>query len=206
MSGIISSVNKGYTNVANVSTPKAQKKSEQVQDATITKEQSEDKFVKSEQTVSVTYSKPILKTVTKAIEDVTSVDSLLKDQEKRKLELLEMIRDCVTDQANRNYSFFKTDDEIVNLEDLIAETSPTSPLEEHDVWGIQAVADRIMAMAESFVGTDSSVFATIKQAVLDGFADAEKKWGGELPQICQDTMKEINNRFDAWEKELFGEE
>ncbi|MBR3840595.1 MAG: hypothetical protein IKM20_05620 [Erysipelotrichales bacterium] len=203
MSGFISSVKKGYTNIPTV-TAKPTKKPE-TEKANVAEKPVEDKFVKSEQKVNVTYSKPVRKPAV-APQEVTNVDTLLEEQEARKLQLLEMIRDCVTDQANSQYSFYKTNDEIVNLEDLIAETSETSPLEEHDVWGIQAVADRIMAMAESFVGSDSGMFATIKQAVLDGFADAEKKWGGELPQICQDTMAEINNRFDAWEKELFGEE
>ena len=203
MSGLISAVKNGYTNVSNVAVKPTKK--HETGNTNVEAKVVEDKFVKSEQKVNVTYSKPILK-ANNASKEVANVDTLLEEQEARKLQLLEMIRDCVTDQANSQYSFYKTNDEIVNLEDLIAETSEACPLEEHDVWGIQAVADRIMAMAESFVGSDSGMFATIKQAVLDGFADAEKKWGGELPQICQDTMAEINNRFDAWEKELFGEE
>lgn len=206
MSGFISSVKKGYTGVPTV-TPKAVRKSENASDEKIAKEQVEDKFVRSEKSVSVTYGKPIHKPNVSAdkAESTTSVDTLLEEQENRKLQLLEMVRDVVTDQANSKYSFYRTNDEILDLNDLIAVDSASSPLEEDDVWGIQAVADRIMSMAESFVGQDSGMFETIKQAVLDGFADAEKKWGGELPQICQDTMKEINSRFDKWEKELFGE-
>lgn len=207
MSNIISSINNRYSNTT--VKPSSKVHQDIKVSETETPISSEDKFVKSEPNISVTYNKNMFKgnVGEKASEntDVTSVDSLLQQQEDRKLKLLEMIRDTITKQAGKFNGLGNLNINI-NISIEISPVEGTTGLENDDEWGIDAVADRIMSMAESFVGEDSSMFATIKQAVLDGFADAEKKWGGELPQICQDTMKEIENRFDKWEKELFGTE
>ena len=169
------------------------------------KETNEDVFVPRGANVAVTYNKNVAAKVAtnEGIDDnmeAKSVESLIQEQEERKLSLLDMVRSAIEKQAKHATK----GDTVINLNlSIMLGSTQTTSLAEDDVWGVQAVADRIMAMAESFVGGNSALFGTIKQAVLDGYADAEKKWGGELPQICQDTLKELNARFDSWEKELF---
>ena len=65
-------------------------------------------------------------------------------------------------------------------------------ISEDGEWGVNAVATRIMDMAVAL--------SILRDAVEKGFAAAEKQWGGKLPSITGDTHKEINNRFDYWEK------
>ncbi|MEA5083808.1 MAG: hypothetical protein VB018_06590 [Lachnospiraceae bacterium] len=67
-------------------------------------------------------------------------------------------------------------------------------------WGVNAVATRIMDMAVGLCGGDVSKISVLRSAVEKGFSNASKSWGGELPSICNDTYKEISNRFDYWEE------
>lgn len=66
-------------------------------------------------------------------------------------------------------------------------------------WGIKAVATRIMDMAVGLCGGDTSKISILRNAVEKGFSQAKEAWGGELPSICNNTYKEISNRFDYWE-------
>nr|MCR4956424.1 hypothetical protein [Lachnospiraceae bacterium] len=38
-------------------------------------------------------------------------------------------------------------------------------------------------------------------AFKDGFKQATKSWGKDLPDICQDTYKAVEKKFDQWVNE-----
>lgn len=67
-------------------------------------------------------------------------------------------------------------------------------------WGIDAVATRIMDMAVSLSGGDSSKLETLRSAVEKGFKQAGVAFGKELPDISQNTYKEVMKRFDYWKE------
>lgn len=67
-------------------------------------------------------------------------------------------------------------------------------------WGVNAVATRIMDMAVSLSGGDSSKVSELRAAVEKGFKQAGFQWGQKLPSVCQDTYSEIEKRFDYWEE------
>lgn len=73
-------------------------------------------------------------------------------------------------------------------------------ISEDGEWGVKAVATRIMDMAVALSGGNTEKLSVLRDAVEKGFAAAEKQWGGKLPSITQQTHKEIDNRFDYWEK------
>ncbi|MEF9942245.1 MAG: hypothetical protein RR920_09895 [Lachnospiraceae bacterium] len=76
----------------------------------------------------------------------------------------------------------------------------TSSEFENGKWGIDAVATKIMDMAVSLSGGDTSKIATLKDAVDRGFASVLGDLKGNTPSITQKTHDEINNRFEYWEK------
>lgn len=184
-------------------TSKVSAKTEEVKDKKSTSEKvgsSQDTFVKSKQESSpVTYSKK----VGRSEADEKKIEALIAEQEQRQARFKEWICSMITKQGEKsNCTIMGLNLTVTKEQSLEAQKS----LEEDGEWGVNAVATRIMDMAKAFVGNDSSKFSMIKNAVLDGYAAAEEAWGGELPGICKDTLSEINSRFDAWEKELFGEE
>lgn len=70
-------------------------------------------------------------------------------------------------------------------------------------YSIDAVATRIMDMAEALAGGDQTKLAMLREAVTAGFSDAAKKLGlkdEEMPDITKETYAEVMNRFDAWEQ------
>ncbi len=77
-------------------------------------------------------------------------------------------------------------------------------LEKGGAYSVEAVADRIMKMAEALAGGDSSKISLLRGAVEKGFKQAgiefESKTESGLPQICKDTYDEVMKRFDTWEK------
>ena len=73
-------------------------------------------------------------------------------------------------------------------------------ISEDGEWGVKAVATRIMDMAVALSGGNTEKLSVLRDAVEKGFAAAEKQWGGKLPSITQQTHKEIDNRFNYWEK------
>lgn len=73
-------------------------------------------------------------------------------------------------------------------------------ISEDGEWGVNAVATRIVDMAVSLSGGDSSKISELRTAVEKGFKQAGVQWGQKLPSITDDTHKEINKRFDYWEE------
>ena len=71
-------------------------------------------------------------------------------------------------------------------------------ISENGMWGVNAVAGRLMSMAIALSDGDSSKAAILREAVKKGF---EAVGAVEtLPQVCQDTYAEVMCRFDYWEE------
>lgn len=71
-------------------------------------------------------------------------------------------------------------------------------ISEDGMWGVNAVATRLMDMAISLSGGDAEKAELLRAAVQKGFDQVGGLWGGELPQVSQDTYTETMNRFDYW--------
>lgn len=90
-----------------------------------------------------------------------------------------------------------TDEELAKA--LGIGTTPETAAEaisENGMWGVDAVATRLMDMAMALSNGDPSKAEELRQAVKDGFkavGDMES-----LPQVCQDTYAETMKRFDYW--------
>lgn len=98
----------------------------------------------------------------------------------------------------------KTQVSLPDISDLLGATQ-TAPAveaaaESEDFYGVNAVATRIMDMAISLSGGDTSKIETLKNAVIKGFEEAGAAFGAKLPDVCDKTYDEIMKRFDYWEK------
>ena len=83
-------------------------------------------------------------------------------------------------------------------------TDPTeaqAAISEGGAYSVDAVATRIMDLATALAGDDEAMLAKMRSAVEKGFGMAKQTFSqitgeNKLPQICQDTYKEVMNRFD----------
>jgi hypothetical protein len=65
--------------------------------------------------------------------------------------------------------------------------------------GVKAVSDRIAGVAIAFTGGDPDKLPELKAAIEKGFGQAAKVFGGELPDICNQTYDEVMRKLDEWE-------
>ncbi len=67
--------------------------------------------------------------------------------------------------------------------------------------GAEKTAERIVQFAKSISGGDTGKLDTLRAAIEKGFKEAEKAFGGQLPDISKKTMELVNGKLDAWENE-----
>ncbi len=128
------------------------------------------------------------------------VEQLKLAEEQRQEAFNKFIQGMVTDQLEAsNFSF-------MGLDLFVTEEDSAKALEaisDGGEYSVDAVATRIMDMAEALSGGDESKLALLRQAVKDGFADAMGQLGleeDEMPEITSKTYDEVMTRFDKWEE------
>lgn len=69
-------------------------------------------------------------------------------------------------------------------------------------WGIEQTSERLFSFAKALTGGDPSKADEMIEAVKKGFKEAEKAWGGELPQISKDTLDRTISKMEEWRDSL----
>ncbi|MGV8980470.1 hypothetical protein [Clostridium sp.] len=181
----------------------------------ITQDLGVDTFIKSteEHTVTLTYTSEKKKLSTK------EVIALKEGQENLKIDFIKkFISDTINNQNNLlgqstesgiNEMSKETTDLLTKIFGSVENAYPkmaTTPegakqaIEEGGAYSVTAVADRIMAMAQSIAGDNPDKIQQMRVAVEKGFSQAGLDFndatGSDLPQICKDTCSEVMKRFD----------
>ncbi len=63
-------------------------------------------------------------------------------------------------------------------------------------WGVEQTSNRIVDFATAQIGNDPSRLDKIKEAVMQGFNEAKKAFGGQLPDISQKTIDAVMSKLD----------
>ena len=67
---------------------------------------------------------------------------------------------------------------------------------EDGYWGVNQTSDRIIDFAKALTGGDPSKIEDMRDAFKKGYEQAEKTWGGKLPEISQKTYDAVMAGFD----------
>jgi len=89
----------------------------------------------------------------------------------------------------------------------ILELSPeeATKLVSQDVyWGIDKTSQRLADFVLNGAGGDLNKLRAGREGILQGFKEAEKLWGGQLPEISYKTIEQALSRIDEKIKELGG--
>ena len=62
-------------------------------------------------------------------------------------------------------------------------------------WGVEQTSDRIVQFATALTGGDPDKLDSMIEAFEKGYAEAEKQWGGELPELSQRTREAVLEKF-----------
>ena len=90
-----------------------------------------------------------------------------------------------------------TGDEMVEIDEE-TRAAARAEIEEGGYYSVDETAKRLLNFAVALTGGDPSKVELMRDAVQKGYEDAERMWGGELPEISQQTLAAVMNGFDEW--------
>lgn len=146
--------------------------------------------------------------------DQKQVQQMIKESEDKVKSFRKLLESLVRKQAEKNAlaSGTKPSTELKDLMDKISrgenvtvEVDEATRLEAQEMisedgyYGVKQTSERILNFAKAISGGDPSKIETLRDAVKKGFAEVEKMFGGELPQISKDTYDAVMKGFDEWE-------
>lgn len=71
-------------------------------------------------------------------------------------------------------------------------------ISEDGYWGVKQTSQRLFDFASALAGDDVEKMKEMQAAMEKGFKKATKAWGGDLPEICKQTLSAANKLFDDY--------
>jgi len=144
------------------------------------------------------------KTADKAKTEGISVNMLRSQNAEQ---LVQMIYDILSMQGRHGrIARARLEDAILGIKDYLENGGTVTPEEQAAAaaaiadggpWGVEAVSDRLVAMAVKFADGDESKYNLMKNAIEAGFKMAEAAWGGQLPEISYKTFDATMTKLAA---------
>ena len=80
--------------------------------------------------------------------------------------------------------------------DAATKAQAQADIAEDGYWGVKQTSQRILDFATALTGGDPSQIEKMRNAFKKGYEQAEKTWGGKLPDISQQTYDAVMKGFD----------
>lgn len=74
-------------------------------------------------------------------------------------------------------------------------------ISEDGYWGVKQTSARILDFAKALAGSDPEKAEQMREAIKKGYEAAADMWGGELPDISQQTYDAVMKGIDDWKNE-----
>lgn len=160
-----------------------------------------DKVVKTESAASRIAAKTNKMTDS---ERSSLVAKLQSDQEARQNQLMNMVHELFNKQAN---SYGQSTDMWRFLAsgkftvDAQTKAQAQADIAEDGYYGVKKTSERMFEFAMALSGGDVDKMKELQSAVEKGYKQAEKTWGGKLPDISRQTLDATNQLFEDYYKE-----
>lgn len=141
--------------------------------------------------------------------DTKLVAKLKADAEARTAQLQSLVEKMLTKQgetygkANDIWSILSSGNFTV---DPATKAQAQADIAEDGYWGVSQTSQRILDFATALTGGDPDKIEEMRAAFQKGFKQAEKTWGGSLPDISQRTYDAVMKGFDDMAKAANGVE
>jgi len=132
------------------------------------------------------------------------VEQMKADQEALTNQLLSYVQKSLMGQGNalassdNIWQFLASGNYTV---DELAKEQAQKSLEDGGYWSVEKTSDRIVEFAKALTGGDPSKVESMRSAIEQGFKEATKTWGKDLPDITKDTYDAIQTKLDQWAAE-----
>jgi hypothetical protein len=136
-------------------------------------------------------------------QDTKTVEKLKADAERRTEQLRSLVEKLLLKQGET----FDAGTDIYKLlrEGKVQVDEQTAAQAKKDIaedgyWGVEQTSDRIVSFAIALSGGDPDKADEMISAFQQGYKDATKSWGDELPDICKRTYEATMKKLDDWKK------
>lgn len=136
-----------------------------------------------------------------AEERASLVSQLKAEAENRQNQFVSMIQKMMSEQtnaygqANDIWHFLASGNFTV---DPATKAQAQADIAEDGYYGVTQTSDRIFDFACALAGDDVDKMKEMQAAFQKGFEQAEKTWGGKLPDISYQTQDAVNKKFEAY--------
>ena len=69
---------------------------------------------------------------------------------------------------------------------------------EDGYWGVNQTSDRLFSFAKALCGNNPNYADSMLEALQKGFDQATASWGGELPELCKQTLEATQKKLAEW--------
>lgn len=146
---------------------------------------------KSQTKSGLTYGNPKSQNV-----DRNEVNRLIAETEKSYQGLRDLIEKLLIRQ-NKKWEDVFSGKEVLEI-DNETRIQAQAAISDDGEWGVKAVSDRLVAFAIAVSGNDKTKAQELRNAIEKGFKEAERIWGGQLPEISRKTFDATMEKLDNW--------
>ncbi len=131
--------------------------------------------------------------------DTNLINKLKADADARTQQLRSLVEKMMSGQteaygkANNMWQFLRSGNYTV---DAATKAQAQADIAEDGYWGVKQTSGRILDFATALTGGDPSKIEDMRKAFEKGYKQAEKTWGGELPDISKQTYDAVMKGFD----------
>lgn len=143
-------------------------------------------------------------TVKKYTPDANLVARLKADADARTSQLQSLVEKMLTKQgqtynnANSIWNVLSSGNFTV---DPATKMQAQADIADDGYWGVSQTSQRILDFATALTGGDPDKIEDMRSAFQKGYKQAEKTWGGKLPEISQKTYDAVLEGFDKLAKD-----
>lgn len=218
---MINSVNSNNYAAASVSTAQADVKSKDAKtssEAEVVKTDSAVIYEPSAEAKKASEDASTASTRKESKVDQATIEKLKADADARNAQLRGIVEKLLTQQGEASkksdiWEQFKNSDDdsfwsnlrqglkdgTIKVDEATAKQA-AEDVSEDGYWGVKQTSERILDFAKALAGKDPSKAEELRKAVQEGFNQATKAWGDELPEISKKTLEAVNKGFDEWIK------
>ena len=136
--------------------------------------------------------------------DTNLINKLKADADARTAQLRSLVEKMMSGQANTYgkandiWQFLRSGNYTV---DAATKLQAQADIADDGYWGVDQTSDRIIQFANALTGGDPDKIEEMREAFKKGYKQAEKTWGGSLPDISKRTYDAVMEKFDKMAEE-----
>ncbi len=133
--------------------------------------------------------------------DVATIEKMKDEAEMKTAQLRTLVEKMLLKQGHKFTTLADTFDMIkegtIEVDDEVA-AEAAKEVADDGYWGVEQTSDRLFSFAKALAGNDPTKADSMLEAMQKGFDEAGKRWGGELPDICQKTLEAARKKLTDW--------